>query len=408
MVLINTLISYVMKKVLYSFLIIVSAISCHDSISEVTYKEKSPAQAIFVELEDISGTKTILDENNNILWNTGDQIIAFMQTNLPAKYVVDSQSVGTQNGNFTLVEESGSAGHIQTGTELSNNIILYPYSESTVCSKADDALSESSYRLGFTIPAIQVYQEGSFASQSFPMVAVSSGNRFCFRNLCGAIILPIRGEVAIKSITLSGCGNEVISGTAEILAYLGSEAPSISMKNTLGHEVTLSCPDPVQINTLSVTPFIISVVPTEFQTGMVVKIVDSDDRTYVFTNSSPNVVKRSGLLRMPEITLGYISMIDVNLDHTEISLVEGSKFQLNPIFTPLNPSNTIVKWQSSDQSVATVTNGEVTAVSPGTAQITVTTDDGGFSAICVVTVKPSGAKPDEGGLEGTEDEDLNI
>ena len=55
---------------------------------------------------------------------------------------------------------------------------------------------------------------------------------------------------------------------------------------------------------------------------------------------------------------------------------------------PSNASNKEVRWSSSDSSVATVSNGLVTAVGEGTATITATTVDGGFSARCTVNVAP--------------------
>lgn len=55
--------------------------------------------------------------------------------------------------------------------------------------------------------------------------------------------------------------------------------------------------------------------------------------------------------------------------------------------SPDNATNKTVTWTSSDEGVATVANGVVTAVTEGTATITVTTVDGGKTAICTVTVK---------------------
>ena len=54
---------------------------------------------------------------------------------------------------------------------------------------------------------------------------------------------------------------------------------------------------------------------------------------------------------------------------------------------PFDATNQTVLWSSSDDNVAEVDqNGEVTAVSAGTATITVTTEDGNKTATCVVTV----------------------
>jgi hypothetical protein len=49
-----------------------------------------------------------------------------------------------------------------------------------------------------------------------------------------------------------------------------------------------------------------------------------------------------------------------------------------------------VTWKSSNTSVATVQSGKVSAVGVGTAQITVTTNNGSKKATCTVTVTPKG------------------
>lgn len=56
---------------------------------------------------------------------------------------------------------------------------------------------------------------------------------------------------------------------------------------------------------------------------------------------------------------------------------------------PLDATNRNVSWSSDNEGVATVDNGVVTAHSAGTANITVTTEEGGFEQSCVVTVKAS-------------------
>lgn len=61
--------------------------------------------------------------------------------------------------------------------------------------------------------------------------------------------------------------------------------------------------------------------------------------------------------------------------------------QLKASVTPENATDKSVSWHSSNPAVAAVdANGKVTALSNGTATITVTTTDGGFTDSCVVTV----------------------
>lgn len=76
----------------------------------------------------------------------------------------------------------------------------------------------------------------------------------------------------------------------------------------------------------------------------------------------------------------------VSLNVSELELYAGTYGSLTPVFNPIQPDNQNVSWESSDLSVATVSNGRVDAISEGTAVITVTTEEGGFSAQCTVKV----------------------
>lgn len=61
--------------------------------------------------------------------------------------------------------------------------------------------------------------------------------------------------------------------------------------------------------------------------------------------------------------------------------------QLTAEVLPQNATNKNVSWTSSDETIATVSEtGKVTAVMPGTATITVTTEEGGFTAAETLTV----------------------
>ena len=77
----------------------------------------------------------------------------------------------------------------------------------------------------------------------------------------------------------------------------------------------------------------------------------------------------------------------VSLDLSSVTLLEGETQQLTATINPSNATNNAANFSSSDPSIASVdTNGLVTAVSEGTATITVTTEDGGFSATTEITV----------------------
>lgn len=77
----------------------------------------------------------------------------------------------------------------------------------------------------------------------------------------------------------------------------------------------------------------------------------------------------------------------ISLSQNELTLSLGETEDLSVTLSPENTYNRKVTWQSDDTAVATVSsNGIVTPVSVGTANITTTAADGGYSASCAVTV----------------------
>ena len=69
-----------------------------------------------------------------------------------------------------------------------------------------------------------------------------------------------------------------------------------------------------------------------------------------------------------------------------LNLYSGQKEYLTAIIFPEDATNKNVRWISTDESVAIVTDGWVTAKNNGTAVIKVVTEDGNFEALCTVVV----------------------
>ena len=81
----------------------------------------------------------------------------------------------------------------------------------------------------------------------------------------------------------------------------------------------------------------------------------------------------------------------VTLDKTTLSLTEGESATLTATVEPENATDKAIVWTSSDNAVATVENGVVTAVKAGTA--TITAACGSAKAECTVTVTAAPAGP---------------
>ena len=97
----------------------------------------------------------------------------------------------------------------------------------------------------------------------------------------------------------------------------------------------------------------------------------ADGKTYTFT------------IQYPEIS---IQVLGVTLDKQTMSLTVGSTGTLTATIDPTDAANQNLTWTSDNEEVATVSDGVVTAVAAGTANITVTTAEGSKTATCAVTV----------------------
>ena len=98
-----------------------------------------------------------------------------------------------------------------------------------------------------------------------------------------------------------------------------------------------------------------------------------------------------------------VNVTGVSLSETTASMtVGGDALTLTATVAPANATNKTVTWTSSDESVATVANGVVTAVAAGTATITATATNGtddtsdDKTATCTVTVSNPTVTANEG------------
>lgn len=87
------------------------------------------------------------------------------------------------------------------------------------------------------------------------------------------------------------------------------------------------------------------------------------------------------------VTFVLVSVTGVTVAPTSNTIEVGDSRQLVAVVSPVNASNKDVTWTSSDTDVVTVDDeGRITGVSVGSATITVTTEDGNFTAQSAVSV----------------------
>lgn len=94
-----------------------------------------------------------------------------------------------------------------------------------------------------------------------------------------------------------------------------------------------------------------------------------------------------------------VSVVEANIVVTGISISEenasikvGESLVLSSAVLPGDASNQNRSWTSSDEAIATVNqDGTVTAITEGSVQITVTSEDGNFTKICQLSITASSA-----------------
>lgn len=97
-------------------------------------------------------------------------------------------------------------------------------------------------------------------------------------------------------------------------------------------------------------------------------------------------MKTISLYRLDETSIPDVVVTEVSLDPAELTLRVGEQATLTATLTPADAVDKTIEWGSTNPDVATVTDGVVTAVAKGTAQIWVKATAVGLADTCSVTV----------------------
>ncbi|QRG70335.1 Ig-like domain-containing protein [Brevibacillus choshinensis] len=204
------------------------------------------------------------------------------------------------------------------------------------------------------------------------------------------------GDADLRSLTLSG-GVLSPSFSADTLQYSVSVANGISSVT-----VTAVTNDDTSTATVSVLDSTGKLVqgPLDLTNGeasdplsldvgrntlkVEVSAQDGTEKTYTIT-----VTRELANQPPPPTQPPYYPVTDISLDETELTFTEeDDAVELKAKILPSYATNQQVTWNSSDPDVATVDqDGTVTPKAPGTAVITVTSEDGKKTASCKVTVE---------------------
>lgn len=207
----------------------------------------------------------------------------------------------------------------------------------------------------------------------------------------GNITPLVAGEAMITATVADGSQYDLCTYTVEVVYATTATWPNTT-PITLAYGETLqleSGMDPWYADNQTMWSTSAATVVTAENGLLVTTGVGTATITFAFRDESQTDVLGSYTV---DVTVTAVYVTAMELDQTEASMVVGGEdLTLTASFPNENPSDKGITWTSSDEAVATVVDGVVTALTPGTANITATADgasaDAPVSKTCVVTVE---------------------
>lgn len=208
------------------------------------------------------------------------------------------------------------------------------------------------------------------------------------------------GNSKVATVDSNGLVTLVAGGTASIIAT-SDDNPAVTAICNITVEI------PAASLVLDETTKVLYVGDT-YRLGYVITPTNAANKDISWSSSSTAVVTvdSTGLLKATGVGQAVITAktsdgtltasctitvkqkaSGINLDVSDLELYVSQTYDLKATVTPANSNDYTLKWESSNSSVATVSDkGKITAVAPGRATITVKTSTGQV-AYCYVTVK---------------------
>lgn len=362
-----------MKRIKFTLFILVTlAVSCIkvSSAISVTDVVLDPKTLTMTEGDCMTIIATISPSNatnRNLRWSSSDEMVAS---------VADGKVTAHRAGKAVIVVSTEDGG-------------LTANCQVTVNSKA---VRVESVNLDRKDLALMVGESATLTATVFPSNATDKNVRWTSTNtsvvsaMDGKVTALKVGSATVKVTTQDG------GRTASCRVTVKSKAVSVESVRLDKKDLTL---------TVGKSEVLTAMVSPSNATNRTVRWSSSDEtvasavngRVMAFKPGSTTVTvttEDGGLTASCQVTVksNVVNVENVSLSKTELTLTEGEIVTLTAVVSPSNATNKNVSWHSSDESVATVSNGRVTALKAGSAVITVTAEDGGKTAICQVSVKP--------------------
>ena len=352
-----------MKKFFLIFVLAIIAISCTEPEPEPEFIAVSSVKLnqTSVDLykgESVNLTVTILPENatnQTISWYSADTNIAVVVKGKVTAIAVGSTTITAKVGNI-----------------------------STSCRVTVKPTEAASIKLDQTSVSIHVDESVTLTATILP------------ENTTDKTIKWSSVDQSIATVDQNGKITGIAVGSTTITAQTGNikATCSVTVKPTEAASIKLDQTS-VSIHVDESVTLTATILP-ENTTDKTIKwssvdqsiaTVDQNGKITGIAVGSTTITAQTGNIKATcSVTVKPTEVSSIKLDQTSVAIVIGESVNLTATILPENATNKTISWSSSDQSVATVTNGRVTAIALGNA--VVTAQVGNIKANCAVTVKP--------------------
>ncbi len=322
------------------------------------------------------------------------RILTSDQANLTCNGVVCPDArvqTGTKNFTFDLKKASIELGVDSATAEYKpygENIMLnykvtntadVALASGTPLTLFDDANKNGRYDVGETILGTQAI--ASEVQQGTPVTGEMTVNSAPANKLCNLVLTILKADGCYCSVSPANVTLAKLGGVAgeDVSLYL-DETKTIGLANNPNYTYKWTCPADA-----AATAYLSDVNvanPSFHYTGT---LTANKEIEYKLTVTRPGGCQSFGKVKVKVI---FVPVTSITLNETTLNMKGGETFDLQETVKPDNATVKTVTYSSNKPAVASVnpTTGVVTAKTPGTAIITATTQSGGNTATCTVTV----------------------
>ncbi len=255
----------------------------------------------------------------------------------------------------------------------------------------EKAFMGNTYLTSISLPnsVDSIYNGAFYQCTNLQAIEIGSGIKYLYYPFgeCSKILdfaiwseTPPIGSPSIDTavIITIPCGSENLYKAANVWK-------NYNFQESIGYTFSAKTADPL-MGAVDVTQY------PDCSTNGIAKFVATPEDGYHFVSwndgstTNPRTVEVTEDLAFVATFAQDVQVTGLSLDKSTLTIQPGESYTLVPTITPADATNQKITWTSSNADIAYVYNGTVTALSNGRAVITAETEDGHFTASCIVTV----------------------